>query len=240
MAAERCEELQAATISLRTQMDWLQRCQDALPTISQLQEAEQQLTAFAHLPEVSENFLPEARDAQKNALEREADVSRLQLEIVGLRNQLEQSVPPPDVLHLAPQVDELARHEASAQEKEIEQVALQQRVAVTEREMHARLRDLGLNEDFENIERLRLTTAQKLACESAAKALESSREAVGSLQQQLLKLQTQVASQERVLIAGTQGDPEALQLVLSEAQPALGAANLHARVHWRVADCADR
>jgi len=63
-AAERCEEFQAATISLRTEMDWLQRCQDALPTISQLQEAEQHLTAFAHLPEVSENFLPEARDAQ--------------------------------------------------------------------------------------------------------------------------------------------------------------------------------
>ena len=222
-ATERCEELQAATISLRTRMDWLQRCQDALPTISQLQEAAQQLTAFAHLPEVSENFLPEAREAQKNALEREAEVVRLELEIVGLQNQLEQSVPPAEVLHLAPQIDELARHEASAQEKEIEQVALHQRVASTEREMHTRLRDLGLNEDFANIERLRLTTAQRLACESVAKSLESSREAVGRLHQQLLKLQTQAASQEQVLTAGTQGDPEALQLALSEAQPALGA-----------------
>ena len=222
-AEERCAELRASTVATRTRMDWLQRCQDALPTISQLQEAEQHLMAWEDLPEVSENFLPEARETQKNALDRESDVARIELEIAGLQRQLEQTVPPPEVLHLAPQIDELARHEASAQEKETELAALLQQVASSEREMHARLRDLGLNEDFENIERLRLTTGQRLACESAAKAVESSREAVESLQQQLLKMQTQAANQERALAASTQSDPEALRLVLSETQPALGA-----------------
>ena len=220
---ERSAELQTSTVSIRTQMDWLQRCQDALPTISQLQEAELVLTTLAHLPEVSESFLPEAREAHKNTLEREATLARIELEIVDLQRQLDQTVPPPEVLRLATQIDELARLEASAQEKEIEQAALQQQVASTERELRMSLRDLGLSEDFENIERLRLTSPQRLACESAAKALESSREAVNRLLQQLQQVQTQAANQERALTVSPPGNPEALRIVLSETQPALGA-----------------
>ena len=69
-------------------LEWLARCEDALPTVGHLIEEERKLEGLPSMPDVSSDFVERARAARKAVSEAQLEVNRLTSQIAKLEEQL--------------------------------------------------------------------------------------------------------------------------------------------------------
>ena len=104
-AAQRGLEEQIANLDQSVQ--WLTRCEDALPTIGRLEEKERELTQLAGLPELASDFIPRTRAARKAVADAQLEIQRLGAQIGRLESRLAECRVVPGVLDQADRLDQL-------------------------------------------------------------------------------------------------------------------------------------
>ena len=104
-AEENRTKLENEVGELGRQLEWISRCEDALPAVGRLIEQTRQLGELPPLPEVSSDFVERARVARRQVAEAQAEVQRLTAQIAGLEKRLAQCETAPAILAEAASVD---------------------------------------------------------------------------------------------------------------------------------------
>ena len=107
-AAEEAKAKLEGEISAFTRdLEWISRCEDALPTVGRLSEEMRKLEGLPLMPDVSSDFVERARAARKAASDAHAEVDRLTSQIAKLEEQLAGCQTSPALLAEADALDRL-------------------------------------------------------------------------------------------------------------------------------------
>jgi uncharacterized protein YhaN len=235
-AAENAKAKLEGEISALTQyLEWISRCEDALPTVGHLSEEMQRLDVLPSMPDVSSDFIERARAARKAADETHADVTRLTSQIDKLEEQLAGCQASPALLAEADVLDRLHQNLGVYQERRNSLTDLETELVGLEAAMRAGMQNIELAGDFSALEILRLNSAVRLACEEAAndlqKALderEKNIEKTENLKTQIKTLETQLQSLPEIDLTNLR---EALSLAAgaTEASRTLSASEFEVK-----------
>ncbi len=212
--AESAKKLLEAEMAQRDrELQWISRCEDALPTVGRLSEERQKLAQLPPLPELASDFIPRAQTARKAVSETQAGVQRLTAQIGKFRVQLQGCRPAPAVLAEADSLDRLHQELGAyrAHKKSLED--LQTTLAGLEPLIRAGMQNLQLLGEFATLESHRLSSPARLACEEAAGALNGAWAEQVSNFDKAEELQNQI----RVQVAQLQSLPETDLTSLREA-----------------------
>lgn len=98
---------EAEILKLDRELQWISRCQDALPTVGSLSEESQKLAQLPTLPDLASDFAPRAQTARQAAAAAQAQVQHLTAQIGKLQTQLQTCPTAPALLALAEDIDQL-------------------------------------------------------------------------------------------------------------------------------------
>ena len=190
-AEENRTKLENEIGELGRQLEWISRCDDALPAVGRLSEQTRQLSELPPLPEVSSDFVGRARAARTQVAEAQAQVRRLTAQIAGLENRLAECLTSPAILAEAAALELLHQDLGMYRERKKSLTDAQARLAGLEPLIRAGMDNLLLAGEFASLENRRLSIPVRLACEEAANALKS-------------ELAKQTANSEKAEDLGTQ------------------------------------
>jgi uncharacterized protein YhaN len=182
-------------------LQWISRCEDALPTVGRLGEERQKYALLPPLPDLASDFVTRAQQTRQAAAGANAEVQRLAAQMSNLQTQLAACQTAPAVLAEADALDELHQDLGAYRERKKLLAELKSTLAGLEPHLRAGMRHLQIAGDFESLEGHRLSTPVRLACEEAATALtlavseQNSNAGRGeSLRNQLTNLEAQLLS----------------------------------------------
>jgi uncharacterized protein YhaN len=207
------KRLEEAIAKRERDLQWISRCEDALPTVGRLGEERQKRAQLPALPDLASDFTPRAQAARQAMSKAQAEVQRLTAQIGKLQLQLTACQTAPAVLAEADALDQLHQDLGAYRERKKALASLQTTLVGLEPLIRAGMHNLQIAGDFESLESHRLSTAVRLACEESAAAL------VRALSEQTLNadkgeaLKSQIKAQE----TGLQSLPEADLTDLREA-----------------------
>jgi uncharacterized protein YhaN len=152
---------------------WIQRCEDALPSVGRLTDEMRSLSGLPTLPEVASDFLGRAKAVNTDVGESSDKVQRLTGQITQLENQLAKCATSPNVMAVANELDLLHEGLGAFREQKKNLIKLTTELAGIELILRAGMKTLEVEGEFESLEPLRLSSALQLSCEEAAKALQN-------------------------------------------------------------------
>ncbi len=180
-------------------LEWISRCEDALPFVGRLTEEIRKLETLPLMPDVSSDFVERARTARKGASEAHAEVIRLTSQIAKLEEQLAGCQTSPALLAEADALDRLHQDLGVYRDRKNSLTDLETELAGLEATLRPGIQNLALTNSFSALETLRLNSAVRLACEEAAddlqKALdkrEKNIEKTEDIKKQINTLETQL------------------------------------------------
>ena len=182
-------------------LEWLSRCEDALPTVGRLSEEMRKLEAIPLMPEVSSDFVERARAARKAVHDAQAEVERLTSQITKLESQLADCQTTPPLLAEADALDRLHQNVGGHQERKNSLTDLEIKLAGLEAALQPGMQNLELSGNFSALETLRLTSAVRLACEEATENLQQALDERRKNIKKAEDLKTQIESLETQLQA---------------------------------------
>ncbi len=202
---------------LERELDWIVRCQDALPTVAQLNAKTAQIAALPSLPMLSDDFPLRARQSREKA-ERDADtLQREQSNVARIQEQLSECATAPAVLAEAAMLDDLhARVEVYRSRRE-RLAELHHDMSAREVELAAGMQTLGLTGPIEALDALRIAKPVQLAFEESAEKLELAQLALeaNNSESDTLRLGIEV---DETSLANVSGEPPiALQRTIDAA-----------------------
>ncbi|MDD2601168.1 MAG: AAA family ATPase [Kiritimatiellae bacterium] len=223
-AAEKARaELVADISSMTRELEWISRCEDALPTAGRLGEELQKLAALPLMPEVSSDFVERARAAREAASAALEEVTRLIAQRSKFELQLTRCQTAPALLAGAAALDLLHQDLGAYRERKNALINQRSELAGLEEALRAGMRHLALTGDFTGLETLRVTSAARLACEEAADNLRQALEEHDKNTEKTENIQTQIKALERQLEALPEADLTDLRCALSVAAEATAA-----------------
>ncbi|GKT09474.1 YhaN family protein [Desulforhabdus sp. TSK] len=222
-AEEDRARLECGISAIVRELEWLHRCEDALPTVGRLNEEMRKLEKLPFLPDVSSDFVERARAARKAAGEGHAELKRLQSQIARLQEQLAACRTSPAVLAEADSLDRLHRDLGAYQERRNTLTDLETELVGLEAALRAGMENLGLAGPFEALEPLRLSSALRLGCEEAADQLQKTRDAREKNAEKAEDLKAQIRALEKQLQTLPETDLTPLREVLAVAAGAAEA-----------------
>ena len=185
--------------ALTRDLEWISRCEDALPTVGRLREEMRKLEVLPSLPDVASDFVERARTARQVASEAKAEVNRLTTHITKLDEQLAGCQTSPAVLAEADALDHLHQDLGVYRDRKNTLTDLETELAGLETNLRAGMQHLDLSGNYSGIETLRLSSAARLACEEAANDLQKALderdkciEKTEDLKEQIKTLKTQL------------------------------------------------
>lgn len=150
---------------------WIQRCEDALPSIGRLKEGRMALEELPAIPEVARDFVARARAARDKAKETSAKVQTFTAMIARLEDQLSNCTRSPEVMAQEDTLDALHQELGNYRARQEDLTNLQTKLAGIEPTLRAGMADLQIQGELESLEALRLGSARRMGCEEAAKEL---------------------------------------------------------------------
>lgn len=229
---------------LTTKLEWIIRCEDALPTVGQYDEQRRRLEALPSLPDVSSDFVERARAARKTLREVTGEESRLRDHIARLEAKLNDCQTSPRVLAEADVLDRLHQELGAYTTRRNALADLETERAGLQETLRIGMRKLDLSGDVSSVETLRINSATRLACEEAADALSKAVEERDKNSQKTEELGTRIKGLTRQLDALPERDLTDLRDALSigaaatEANRALTAREAEVqRLAREVQDC---
>ena len=194
-------------------IQWISRCEDALPTVGCLSELAEKLAQLPPMPELASDFLPRAQGARKEVRESQAEVQRLTIQIGKLRSQLRDCEACPSVLARADTLD-LLHQDLGAHRDRMKSLAdLRTVMARLEPLIRSGMDTLQLIGEWTSLDAHRLSSPVRIACEEAASALKLALAEQTSNSLKVEELKNQITSKE----AQWQSLPEADLTELREA-----------------------
>jgi len=222
-AEEAKAKLEDETLAFTRDLEWLARCEDALPTVGCLSEEMRRLELLPLMPDVSSDFVERARTARKAASEANAEVKRLTSQITKLKEQLAGCQTSPAVLAEADALDRLHQDLGVYRDRKNSQVDLETEMAGLTETLRSGMQNLEMTGDYSSLEILRLSSAVRLACEEAADNLQKAQDALEKNKEKTEDLETQIKSLEAQLQALPETDLTNLRDVLAVAATATEA-----------------
>ena len=204
-------------------LEWISRCEDALPTVGRLSEEVRRLELLPLMPEVSSDFVERARVARKAASEAHAEVDRLTSQIAKLEELLASCQTSPALLAEADALDRLHQDLGVYRDRKNSLIDLETELAGLEATLRAGMQNLELTGSFSALETLRLSSAARLACEEAANDLQKALDELEKNIEKTEDLKTQIKTLETQLQALPETDLTNLRDALSVAAGATEA-----------------
>ena len=169
----------AAKKSLEDEIDeisrelaWVDRCEDALPSVGRLNDEMRSLSQLPELPEVASDFVERARSARTAVGASSNKVQTLTDRITQLDSQLANCATSPKVMADADALDLLHQDLGAYREQKKTLTKLKRELAGIEPVLRAGMKALEVQGALESLETLRLSSAVQLSCEEAANALQ--------------------------------------------------------------------
>jgi len=173
-AAETTKKLlEADILKLDRDLQWISRCQDALPTVGRLIEESDKLAKLPTLPELASDFAPRAQTARQAATAAQGEVQNLTAQIAKLQTQLQSCATAPALLALADDIDQLHGELSVYRERKGALTNAQAQLAGLEPLIRAGMDNLLLTGELTSLAKHRISSPVRLACEEAAKALKT-------------------------------------------------------------------
>ena len=216
-------KLERELTELSRRLEWIARCEDALPAVGRLNEQLRRLSEMPRLPEVSSDFVARARVARSQAAATQGEVDRLTKHVTVLQEQLAGCEVAPAVLEQAMAVDRLHQDLGSYRDRKKAWSDRETKLAGLAPTLRAGMQNLGLEGGPEAIETLRLGSAARLACEEAARRLNTAAGLEEANTAELAKLRDQIAAREKQLESLPEADLAPLRDALASAAGATEA-----------------
>lgn len=210
---------------LHIRCDWLERCQSALPTLSEIRQWELRL---AELNSSHPDSTPQTLDAEFVARAAQALVEKTEADrtcgeiasrMASLRSQQQSGRPDANVLNNQAAIEDVHRQIELYRNWTTEVAELQSTIDAIDRTLAAGLQELG--SDFGSgrkaIEQLRIPLESMLELKSAAKSLTSADSAAANHRAEITAIRDQIAATERKLERLTQIDVSAVRLALDNS-----------------------
>jgi uncharacterized protein YhaN len=224
VSAEEAKATLEGEISAFTRdMEWISRCEDALPTVGRLSEEMRKLEVLPLMSDVSSDFVERARDARKATSEAHAEVNRLISQIARLEEQLADCQTSPALLAEGDALDLLHQNLGVYQERKKSLTDLETELAGLEATLRGGMQNLELTGSLSALETLRLNSAVRLACEEAANDLQKLLDEREKNIEKTEDLKTQIKTLETQLQALPETDLTNLRDALSVAAGATEA-----------------
>jgi len=193
-------KLEDEILAFTRELEWIARCEDALPTAGRLREEMRKLENLPPMPDVSSDFVERARAARNMASETKAEVDRLSAQIVKLEEQLAGCQISPALLAEADALDRLHQDLGVYRSRKKDLTDLETELAGLETTLRTGMQNLELSGSIPELEKLRLNTADRLACEETADSLQNAQKEheenikkTGDLKTQIETLEMQFA-----------------------------------------------
>lgn len=217
------KKLEDEIADITIDLEWITRCEDALPTVGRLCEELRKLEALPPLPDVSSDFVERARAARKETAEAHAEVNRLTIHIAKLGEQLADCQTAPELLADADGIDILHQDLGAYRVRKNTLTDLETELAALEATLRAGMQNLELTGSFSELEKLRQSSAVRLACEEAATDLQKALDERDKNREKMDDSKTQIKSLEAQLLALPESDLTSLRDALSVAAGAIEA-----------------
>ncbi len=216
-------KLEEDILGFTRDLEWISRCEDALPTVGRLSEEMRKLEVFPLMPDVSSDFVERARAARKTAGDAHAEVHRLTTHIAKLETQLASCQTSPALLAEAEALDRLHQDLGLYGDRKNSLTDLETELAGLEATLRVGMQNLELTGSMSELEALRLSSAVRLACEEAANDLQEAVEEGEKHKEKTEDLKTQIETRQTQLKALTEADLTSLRDALSAAAGATDA-----------------
>ena len=214
------QRLEIEIASRQRELAWLERCEDALPTVVRLAGEREKLALLPPLPELAGDFTSRARRAQEAVGPAHSEVQRLTAHIARLRTSLDACPTAPAVLAEAEVIDPLHQDVGVYRERKRAAADLQTDLAGLEPFLRVGMQNLELTGEFASLEVRRLSTPLQLACETAARNLQKALHEQVANADKVESLRRQIAEQEEALRALPETNLEGLREALAVAAEA--------------------
>jgi len=215
--------LEEEILGFTRDLEWITRCEDALPTVGRLSEERRKLETLPWMPEVSSDFVERVRTARRAAGDAHAEIRRLTAHIAKLETQLAGCRISPALLAESDVLDRLHQDLGVYGDRKNSLVDLETELAGLEAALRTSMQNLELTGALSVLETLRLSSAVRLACEETAGDLQK---ALAERQKHFEKtqdLKTQIEIRETQLKALPETDLTRLRDALSAAAGATDA-----------------
>ena len=222
-AEEVKEGLEEAIARLNRDLQWIARCEDALPTVGRLSDELEKLAQLPPLPDLASDFIPRVQVARVGVSKSGAEVQRLTAQIGDLKAKSENCHTAPAVLAAADSLDHLHQDLGAYRDRKKSLADLRAALAGIEPLIHAGMQNLRLTGEFASLESHRLSSPARLACEEAASALKSALAGQASNASKEEDLIRQIGAQETQLRSFPETDLTALRDALAVAAEATDA-----------------
>jgi len=204
-------------------LEWIARCEDAVPTVGRLSEEIRKIEQLPAMPDLSSDFVQRARSARAAAGDATKEVIRLTGQISKLEIQLAGCKTSPTVLAEAEALDRLHQGRGSYRERKNSLTDLRTQLAGIEAGLRASMQNLGMKGELDSLETIRLSSLNRLTCEEAANELQEALEERDDNTQKTDDLEKQIESLETQLDSFPETDLTALREALSVAAGATDA-----------------
>lgn len=217
------ETLEDEIDRISREITWIDRCEDALPSVGRLNDEMRSLSQLPALPEVASDFVERAKSARTSVGESSGRVKTLTGSISQLELQLVNCATSPEVLANADALDLLHQDLGAYREQKKTLSKLKQEFAGIEPNLLAGMKSLEVSGGFETLETLRLSTAVQLSIEEAANALQSALSNQSAHGAKAEELKTDIEHDEAELALRPETDLAPLREALADAAEATEA-----------------
>lgn len=202
---------------------WIDRCEDALPSVGRLNDEMRSLSELPALPEVASDFVERARSARTAAGASSDKVRTLTEQIARLDSQVASCVTSPKVLAEADVLDVLHQNLGAYRERKKTLTKLKEELAGIELMLRTGMKSLDCPGGFESLETLRLSSAVQLSIEEDANALQSALSNHSAHGAKAEELKTDIENDETELALLPETDLTPLREALADAAEATEA-----------------
>lgn len=202
---------------------WIDRCEDALPSVGRLNDEMRSLSELPALPEVASDFVERATSARTAAGASSDKVRTLTEQITRLDSQLASCVTSPKVLAEADVLDVLHQNLGAYRERKKTLTKLKEELAGIELMLRTGMKSLDCPGGFESLETLRLSSAVQLSIEEDANALQSALSNYSAHGAKAEELKTDIENDETELALLPETDLTPLREALADAAEATEA-----------------
>ncbi len=153
------------------ELAWVDRCEDALPSVGRLSDEIRLLSEFPPLPDVASDFVERARLVRSAVANSSGRVQALTTQINQFNSQLAGCATSPKVMAEEEALDVLHQELGAYREQKKRLAKLKEELAGIESVLRVGMKNLGVSGELPSQETLRLSRAVQLSCEEAANAL---------------------------------------------------------------------
>lgn len=209
--------------NLTREIDWISRCEDALPSVARLSEDMQACQALPVLPKLAGDFVERSQSARNAATEAKQKVNVLVNHISQLEEQQSGCPISPEVLSEAEGLENIHKESGTFKTWQDSLENFQNEIAAVEPLLKTGMKNLEITGELELIETQRVSSAVRLQCRETAQALKDALSKRDTADGEVQKLTHEIDSRDENLKSNPETDLTPLREALADAAKATDA-----------------